>query len=79
MVPVSSFATLTERAVAPELGRESQQRAVPITAGLTPDLALGDALAEMQAMAEEVLTPKTCVWCPWPRPRHWAKPRPGCL
>ncbi len=51
MVPISTFVTLTERAVAPELQRESQMRAVPITAGLTPDLALGDALAEVQAMA----------------------------
>jgi HAE1 family hydrophobic/amphiphilic exporter-1 len=55
MVPISTFVTLTERAVAPELQRESQMRAVPITAGLTPDLALGDALAEVQAMAGEVL------------------------
>ena len=31
-LPISSFATLTERAVAPELQRESQMRAVPITA-----------------------------------------------
>lgn len=57
MVPISTFVTLTERAVAPELQRESQMRAVPITAGLTPALALGDALAEIQAMAGEVLEP----------------------
>ena len=56
MVPVSTFATLTERAVAPELGREAQRRSVPITAGLTPDLALGDALSELQAMAKDVLS-----------------------
>ncbi|AZL60157.1 efflux RND transporter permease subunit [Tabrizicola piscis] len=55
MVPVSSFATLTERAVAPELGRESQRRSVPITAGLTPELALGDAFGELQAMADDLL------------------------
>lgn len=55
MVPVSSFVTLTERAVAPELGREAQQRSVPITAGLTPDIDLGAALSEMQALADEVL------------------------
>ncbi len=56
MVPVSSFATLTERPVAPELGRESQRRSVPISASLGPDFALGDALTELQGMAEEVLT-----------------------
>lgn len=55
MVPVSSFATLTERAVAPELGREAQRRSVPISAGLTPDFALGDALAELQALSDGVL------------------------
>lgn len=55
IVPISSFVTLTERAVAPELQRESQQRAVPITAGLTPDLSLGAALAEVQAMAADLV------------------------
>lgn len=55
MVPVSSFATLTERAVAPELGRESQRRSVPLTAGLTPEYALGDAMVDLQAMADDVL------------------------
>lgn len=56
MVPISTFVTLTERAVAPQLERESQMRAVPITAGLTPDLALGDALAQVQGMAGDILT-----------------------
>ncbi len=56
MVPISAFASLTERAVAPELRREAQMRAVPVTAGLTDDLALGDALAEVQAMAEPLLS-----------------------
>lgn len=56
MVPVSSFATLTERAVAPELGREEQRRAVSITAALTPEIGLGEALAGLQAMGEGVLS-----------------------
>ncbi len=55
MVPVSSFATLSERAVAPELGREAQRRSVPITAGLTPEIDLGTALTEMQALADDLL------------------------
>lgn len=54
MVPISTFVTLTERAVAPELGREAQMRSVPITAGLTPDLALGDALVLVQGMAADL-------------------------
>jgi HAE1 family hydrophobic/amphiphilic exporter-1 len=55
MVPVPSFATLSERAVAPELGREAQRRAVPITAGLTPEIDLGTALSEMQDLADDIL------------------------
>lgn len=57
MLPVSSFVTLTERAVAPELAREAQMRAVPVTAGLTPALALGDALAEVERLAASLLPP----------------------
>ncbi|MDT8856210.1 efflux RND transporter permease subunit [Paracoccaceae bacterium Fryx2] len=57
MVPISTFVTLTERAVAPELGREAQMRSVPVTAGLTPDLALGDALVQVQALAADILPP----------------------
>ncbi|MCC5970296.1 MAG: efflux RND transporter permease subunit [Pararhodobacter sp.] len=55
ILPLSSFVTLEERAVAPELTREAQMRAVEITAGLTPDLALGDAYAQVQAIADELL------------------------
>jgi HAE1 family hydrophobic/amphiphilic exporter-1 len=48
---------LEERAVAPELGREAQMRSVPITAGLTPGLALGPALAEVERLAADILPP----------------------
>ncbi|MFN3723689.1 MAG: efflux RND transporter permease subunit [Paracoccaceae bacterium] len=61
MVPISSFVTLTERAVAPELPRESQMRSVSITAGLTPDLALGDAFTEVQGLAGDLLTDTTRI------------------
>ncbi|MFN4158873.1 MAG: efflux RND transporter permease subunit [Gemmobacter sp.] len=57
MIPISSFVRLEERAVAPELGRESQLRAVEVTAGLTPDMSLGDALAQVRDIAAEVLDP----------------------
>jgi hydrophobic/amphiphilic exporter-1 (mainly G- bacteria), HAE1 family len=56
-VPLSSFVRLQERAVAPELGREAQARAVPISAGLTPELPLGQALAEVETLAAEILPP----------------------
>lgn len=57
MVPLSSFVSLTERPVAPELGRESQMRAVEITAGLTQSLPLGDAWDQAQEIAAEILDP----------------------
>ena len=55
MVPMSSFVTLAERAVAPELARESQNRSVEISASLTPEMSLGDALARVEDLAGEVL------------------------
>ncbi len=55
MVPMASFVTLEERAVAPELDREGQQRSVEISAGLTPDLSLGAALARVETLAEDIL------------------------
>lgn len=55
MVPMSSFVTLEERAVAPELDREGQNRSVEISAGLTPELSLGDALQQVRTLSEEIL------------------------
>lgn len=55
MVPLSSFVTLEERAVAPELDREGQNRSVELTAGLTPDLSLGDALDQVRVIGADVL------------------------
>ena len=55
MVPMSTFVSLEERAIAPELSRESQNRSVEISAGLTPELSLGDAMAEVERLAEGVL------------------------
>jgi len=56
MVSMSSFVTLEERAVAPELDREGQNRSVELTAGLTPELSLGDALTQVQGVGEEILS-----------------------
>lgn len=55
MVPMSSFVTLKERAVAPELDREGQNRSVELSAGLTPEMSLGDALTAVQQIGEDVL------------------------
>ncbi|SEM73474.1 hydrophobic/amphiphilic exporter-1, HAE1 family [Loktanella fryxellensis] len=54
MVPMSTFVTLEERAIAPELKREEQNRAVDISASLTDDISLGDALTMVEEMADEV-------------------------
>jgi HAE1 family hydrophobic/amphiphilic exporter-1 len=55
MVPLSSFVTMSERAVAPELGREGQRRAVPLTATLAPGVDLRQAMDALQALADRTL------------------------
>ncbi|MGN6550377.1 MAG: efflux RND transporter permease subunit [Pararhizobium sp.] len=55
MVPMSSIATLTENAIAPDLSREDQLRSVGITASLTLELALGDAYQEVLKLAQPIL------------------------
>src|SRR5690606_15040105 len=54
-VPMSSIATLEEKAVAPQLSREQQLRGASLSAGRKYGLALGDALAMVQEMAEPLL------------------------
>lgn len=56
-VPMSTIATLTEKAVAPDLRREEQLRSVSITAGLTEGYAIGDAYDDVLEMAEPLLPP----------------------
>lgn len=55
ILPISSFISLQERATAPQLTREAQQRAVQVTASLAPEFPLGTALAEAQRLAAEIL------------------------
>jgi HAE1 family hydrophobic/amphiphilic exporter-1 len=61
MIPLASFVTLEERAVAPELDREGQNRSVELTAGLTPAMSLGDALEIVREIGEEVLAPENRI------------------
>ncbi|UCI21124.1 efflux RND transporter permease subunit [Mesorhizobium sp. B2-1-8] len=56
-VPMSTIATLTERAVPPSLSREQQQPSVAITSNLSGNFALGDALARAQEIATPLLPP----------------------
>jgi len=54
-VPMSTIATLTERAVPPSLTREQQQPSVAITANLSSDFGLGTALTRAQEIAAPLL------------------------
>ncbi|NND89588.1 MAG: efflux RND transporter permease subunit [Granulosicoccus sp.] len=55
IVPMSTIATLSETAIAPSLPRESRSRAVTITAGLTPELPLREAMQELDRLATPLL------------------------
>ncbi|MER9136837.1 efflux RND transporter permease subunit [Mesorhizobium sp. M0830] len=56
-VPMSTIATLTERAVPPSLSREQQQPSVAITSNLGGDFALGAALTRAEEIATPLLPP----------------------
>jgi HAE1 family hydrophobic/amphiphilic exporter-1 len=57
MVPLSSFVTFQETAVAPSLPRQDQFRAIPITAALGDGVALGDAMDVVRQLARDNLPP----------------------
>ncbi|HXV31109.1 MAG TPA: efflux RND transporter permease subunit, partial [Sinorhizobium sp.] len=57
IVPISSIATIEEKAVAPQLERQSQLRAVSLSAGLKEDLALGEALSMVEELAGPLMPP----------------------
>jgi len=52
IVPMSTIATLEEKAIAPSLPREGRSRAVTITTGLADEFALRDALSEVEQLAQ---------------------------
>ena len=55
IVPMSSIATVQEQAISPSLPREARSRSVTVTASLSPEFALRDAMTEMQSLAEPLL------------------------
>ncbi len=57
MVPLASFVTVVEQAVAPELPREGQRRAVPIAATLKPGVDLRHAMDDLEKVAAQHLAP----------------------
>jgi HAE1 family hydrophobic/amphiphilic exporter-1 len=56
-VPMSTIATLTERAVPPSLTREQQQPSVAVTTNLAGNFALGDALTTAEQIAAPLMPP----------------------
>ncbi|MEQ9043293.1 MAG: efflux RND transporter permease subunit, partial [Sneathiellaceae bacterium] len=57
MIPLSAFIEITEEGVPAELDRVGQKRAVEMDAGLSPDMPLRQAIADLEALADEVLPP----------------------
>lgn len=57
MIPLASLVTVREVVVPRELNHFGQRRSASITANLSPDLALGDALDFLDATARDVLPP----------------------
>jgi HAE1 family hydrophobic/amphiphilic exporter-1 len=56
-VPLSTVASLTERAIPPQLARENQTRSVEIQATPKADLGLGDAFTLVNELASKQLSP----------------------
>ncbi len=54
-VPMSSLVTLSEGASSPSLTRESQQRAIDMSAGLTDGFPIGDAYAQARVLLQPLL------------------------
>ncbi|MDH4414161.1 MAG: efflux RND transporter permease subunit [Rhizobium sp.] len=57
VVPMSSIASLEEKAVSPTLNREQQLAAVSFSAGLADGVALGDAVEAVTELAQPLLPP----------------------
>jgi multidrug efflux pump len=57
MIPLANLVTVRETVSPRELNHFGQRRAVTITANLTPDFALGEALDWMDATAANILPP----------------------
>ncbi len=55
LVPLSSFVTVKEEGVAAELDRAGQKRAIEIDAETAPSYPLGKAVADLDALGDEVL------------------------
>ncbi len=55
LVPLFQLVNFSERGVAAELDRQGQRRAVEIYTSISPELPLGDAVAQVRALAQQTL------------------------
>lgn len=55
LVPLSAFVTIEETGVAAELDRTRQRRAIEVDADIADGVTTADAIAQLDALAEEVL------------------------
>ncbi|MBT8115661.1 MAG: efflux RND transporter permease subunit [Arenicella sp.] len=56
LVPVSSLATIVEEGIAAELDRFGQRRAIQVQSDVASGIALADAIAEIESLADAVLS-----------------------
>ncbi len=61
LIPLGTLVTVVEEGVAAELDRQEQRRAIELDIGLPPGTALGDALAEIRTISNEVLPTGTNI------------------
>lgn len=57
LLPLSAFVTMEEAGIAAELDRTAQKRAIEIDSDLAPGVSLREAMAAVEALANEVLPP----------------------
>ncbi|WP_338243542.1 efflux RND transporter permease subunit [Aurantiacibacter hainanensis] len=55
LIPLSSVTTIVEQGIAAELDRTEQRRAIEVEAAIAPGVALADAVAEMERLADETI------------------------
>jgi multidrug efflux pump len=58
LVPLGALVTLTENAAAPSLQRFDRLPSIQLSGALAPDAELGSVLAELEAIAAEILPPE---------------------
>lgn len=57
LLPLSSVVTIREEAVAAELDRHAQRRAIEVSAAVAPGYPLASAVEDLRQLAQEVLSP----------------------